>query len=597
MKKNTQKPKKSSEKKHMKKKIFKNNKGKFFKKHPGADKSKNKPNLKHGKDHKNKLSNKEIKTNKRKESKLEYKKRLNRLYSSLLMNHKDSAKALESINSLLKELPANYSQESNKKNVSRILQACLKYGTARERSLIFEKAKENFNILNLNSHSSKFFIKLFHYCNVDVKRFLREAFFNEKQKNLLFSRYGSEVMDVMYIKLKSKEQIAVLKLYCLANTFFLNKEDSKRSKEINSINQLIDLILNSEYKSACIEKMCSVVTKLVEKELLITSLSHDILFVYLHILEDEEPALEPMNSKAELLSQMYKIFGQLLSTRSGNSCMLKLMDYANNKIKKYIVKSLKRDFPEAIYNQINVSLLIKAVNVTDDTKLTGECMINPLLSDLKRSVYDRNSSKFIMNILDNANEKAPNSLKEPELRTEELQSRLVPHLVEFFHGEDLKEVLETNHTGTILLHTLKLSRDGAMVDGIMQLVKENLKQFLNNATMLRFLQSMVKSSNRVSASLVALRVSERVWELVKSDVDDILRSKSVFLLVDLLESFTKYGEKELISEFTSKVTLKKIAKAKREIEGTVDTVNSGFTCVIVGANSTGLDLLSSLLRK
>ncbi|UKJ90620.2 hypothetical protein MACJ_001554 [Theileria orientalis] len=582
MKKNTQKPKKSSEKKHLKKKIFKNNKGKSLKKHSGADKLKNKPNLKHGKDHKPKSPNKAIKTNKRKESKLEYKKRLNRLYSSLLLNHKDSAKSLESINSLLKELPPNYSQESNKRNVSRILQACLKYGTARDRSLIFEKVKENFNILNLNSHSSKFFIKLFHYCNVDVKQFLRDAFFNQKQKNLLFSRYGSDVMDVMYIKLKSKEQISVLKLYCLANTFFLNKEDSKRSKEINSINQLIDLILNSEYKTACIEKMCSVVTKLVEKELLVTSLSHDILFVYLHILEDKQPKKEPINSKVELLSQMYKIFGQLLSTRSGNSCMLILMDYANNKIKKYIVKCLKRDFPEAVYNQINVSLLIKAVNVTDDTKLTGECLINPLLNDLKRVVYDRNSCKFIMNILDNANEKSPNSLKEPELRTEELQSRLLPPLVEFFHGEDLKEVIETNHAGPILLHTLKLSRDAALVDTILQLVKENLEKFLNNVTMLRFLQSLVKSSNRVSASLVDLRVSEKIWELVKSDIDNILRSKSVFLLVDLLESFKKYGEEGLILEFTSKVTARNIARAKEEIEG---------------GNSTGLDLLYSLLRK
>eukprot|EP00375_Theileria_parva_P002570 XP_765250.1 hypothetical protein [Theileria parva strain Muguga] len=389
----------NSKSKSKKPKVFKNGKSKNFKKKLKNNNKVNNSKLKINKNS-NKVNKTPKKANKLKESKLEYKKRLNRSYSLLLLNHKDSIKSKEIIDALLKDLPTNFSEAINKKNVSRILQACLKYGDSDVRASISQRFRDGLNLTNLNAHSSKFLIKLFHYCNTEVKQFLRTSFFNEKQKNLIFTRFSSDVMDIIYSKLRPKEQISVLQLYTFSNTFYLDNDDTRKAKEVNSINQLIQLIASSSSKSSCLEKMNSVITRLAEKELMISSLSHDLLFVYVSLIED----------KTELVSQLYKIYGQLLSTRSGNNSILSLIDYANAKIKKHVIKSLKRDFPEAVYNKINVHFLIKLVNLTDDTKVLYQYLVEPLLEDLNRLLFDQNSTKFVLNLLNTVDVTSPNTL-------------------------------------------------------------------------------------------------------------------------------------------------------------------------------------------
>ncbi|XP_952030.1 uncharacterized protein TA14560 [Theileria annulata] len=560
----------NSKSKSKKPKVSKNDKSKKFKKKPKYD---NKANNKLKNNNKPKKVNNTVKkTNKLKESKLEYKKRLNKSYSLLLLNHKDPLKSKEIIDSLLKELPTNFSEGINRKNVSRILQACLKYGDADVRSSISQRFRDGLNLNNLNSHSSKFLIKLFHYCNTDVKQFLRSAFFNEKQKNLIFSRFSSDVMDIIYSKLRPKDQISVLQLYTFSNSFYLNNDETRKAKEVNSINQLIQLISTSTSKSSCLgtsifviccflylKKMDSVITKLAEKELMISSLSHDLLFVYVSLIED----------KTELVSQLHKIYGQLLSTRSGNNSILALMDYANAKIKKHIIKSMKRDFPEAVYNKINVNFLIKLVNVTDDTKVVFQHLVEPLLEDLNRLLHDANSVKFVLNLLNTVDTTSPNTLKEDKVRKEELQREFLPKLVEYFKESDLKSCILDKNCSQVLLHTLKISKDSNLLDSVLSLFSENLSEFLDNQQVIRLYQSMVKCKNKISEEFKEFKVNERLWEHVKSDVKRVLSSKSVFLLIDLLESFQIRNQTDLISDFKDTVTIDIINEAKSALTGII----------------------------
>uniref|UniRef100_A0A3B0MTB5 PUM-HD domain-containing protein n=1 Tax=Theileria annulata TaxID=5874 RepID=A0A3B0MTB5_THEAN len=516
----------NSKSKSKKPKVSKNDKSKKFKKKP---KYNNKANNKLKNNNKPKKVNNTVKkTNKLKESKLEYKKRLNGI---------------------------------NRKNVSRILQACLKYGNADVRSSISQRFREGLNLNNLNSHSSKFLIKLFHYCNTEVKQFLRFAFFNEKQKNLIFSRFSSDVMDIIYSKLRPKDQISVLQLYTFSNSFYLNNDETRKAKEVNSINQLIQLISTSTSKSSCLEKMDSVITKLAEKELMISSLSHDLLFVYVSLIED----------KTELVSQLYKIYGQLLSTRSGNNSILALIDYANAKIKKHIIKSMKRDFPEAVYNKINVNFLIKLVNVTDDTKVVFQHLVEPLLEDLNRLLHDTNSVKFVLNLLNTVDTTSPNTLKEDNVRKEELQKEFVPKLVEYFKESDLKSCILDKNCSQVLLHTLKISKDSNLLDLVLSIFSENLSEFLDN----QLYQSMVKCKNKISEEFKEFKVNERLWEHVKSDVKRVLSSKSVFLLIDLVESFQIRNQTDLISDFKNTVTIDIINEAKSALTG----INCILKCV------------------
>ncbi|AFZ79655.1 hypothetical protein BEWA_025040 [Theileria equi strain WA] len=503
----------------------------------------------------------DLKTAKKKvsarESKLEFKKRLNKMYSNLLLEHRDSAKTQKTIGLLLKELGTDYCTSSNKRNVSRILQACLKYGDVEVKRSIAEVVKGNFNISNLNLHSSRFLIKLYHYCNTEVKQYLSNAFFNDKDKKLLFSRYGSDIMDIMYSKMKNKEQLATLKLYTLSNAFLLNHDLTRQILSANSISQFINIILESPDKDSCKEKLSSVITKLVEKELFTSSLSHDLLYIYLHLIDDF----------GELISQLYKVFGQLLSTRNGNFTLCKLFGHATSKIRKFIVKTLKTDFPEAIYNRINVSFVIKAVMCTDDTKLTLQYLIKPHQETLKEVIFHPFAHRFVLAIVDpQPLVDSPTSVKDQETRQKELQEGIVPNLVELFNQLDLKNALEDKFASAVLLHTLKLSKDQELLKKILSVFSDSVNEglgLLENQISLWFLQSLIKPSNKVSYELSGLKLPELIWEFLKGKVKDLLLSKAVFLLVDLYEASVKHENGSLVSEMKDTVTMKDIKKCKK----------------------------------
>lgn len=119
------------------------------------------------------------------------------------------------------------------------------------RSLIFKRVKDYFSLTNLNGNSSRFFIKLFHYCNADAKIFLQQSFFDEKNRNLLYSRYACDVMDIIYCKLKSKEQIDIICIYLLSNKFLLDHKALDEISKVSSLNVLSDLVSAHEAGDSC----------------------------------------------------------------------------------------------------------------------------------------------------------------------------------------------------------------------------------------------------------------------------------------------------------------------------------------------------------
>ncbi|GIX63838.1 puf family RNA-binding protein [Babesia caballi] len=511
-----------------------------------------------------------------KKSKEEEKKELNKLYSRLLVDHSKQDVVKSTISVLLQKIGSgNYSTLANKRHVSRILQACLKYGDTSVRSTIFQRVKTDFTLVNLNAHSARFLVKLFHYCNVEVKAFLREAFFSDRNKGLLFSRYGSDVMDVMYQKLKNKEQLSVLRLYTLSNFLLLEEEAMRKLDAVGSLNQFIAVIDASESRSSCLEKLRSSVLKMVDKAQLTASLSHDLLFVYWKLTDN----------KGEMISQLYKVFGQLLSTRNGNAVLCDLFGYADKKMRKAMLKGLRTDFPEAAYNQINVSFLIKAILCTDDTKLSIDCLLKPLQDELQKLVSHPYGHLFVTAILDPPRGlESATSLKDPVSRQAELQAYLLPLLVDLFRSIQLREVIENKFASQVLMGTLRASGDAAILDSIVEAVKEDIEEemaLLHNIDTLKFIQALVKKPGE---TLTKLRPYRELWPVVKLKANRILVSKCVFLLVDILEAAMKHEDAEVVSDFKITVTAAKVADACKTLEKKKE-------------KHLGLDVLLKLLDK
>ncbi|EDO06660.1 pumilio homology domain family protein [Babesia bovis T2Bo] len=488
-----------------------------------------------------------------KKSKEEMIKEINKIYSRLLVDHKKQDTVKTTIAELIRKIGAdNYSVTANKRHISRVLQACLKYGDTKVRTSIFESLKKDFSLLNLNVHSARFLIKVFHYCNVDAKAFLRQSFFNDKNKVLLFSRYGSLVMDVIYQKLRNKEQLEILRLYALSNHFVMDKESLRKAEQCGSINQLITTINDSETKDTCVEMLKSSVLKMVDKAQLTAALSHDIVYMYWRLCDD----------KKEVTSLLLPVFGQLLSTRNGNTVLCDLYGYADKKARKTMLKALKTDFPEAVYNSVNVGFLIKAALATDDTKMTIECLIKPLQDDLSKVLSHQYAHLFIKSILDNAKDiESHTSLKNLETRQRELRDYVLPLLTDLFTTIELKEVIQNKSACAILQGTIKLSGSADILHSVVDVLRDDVDdemKLLQNLDTLRFIQSLIKKPGETLESLKPYR---EFWPVVKIKANRILTSQCVFILVDILEAAMKQEDEETIADFKETVTIEKVKKA------------------------------------
>lgn len=511
-----------------------------------------------------------------KKSKEEERKDLNKLYSRLLVDHRKPEVVKSTISQLLSKLSSeNYCLISNKRHVSRILQACLKYGDTSIRSLIFQRTKKDFSLLNLNVHSSRFLMKLYNYCNTEVKAYLKSVIFCDKGVPLLFSRYGSDLMDIVYQKLKNKEQLAILKLYALSNHFLLEKDNLAKLDATGSINQFAAIIDESKSRDTCVEKLKLAVLKMVDKAQMVASLSHDLVYLYWKLTDN----------KAELISHIHPVFGQLLSTRNGNAIMCDLFGYADKKMRKLMLKGLRTDFPDAVYNQINVSFLIKAIHSTDDTKLSIDCLIKPIQDDLKTVISDKYAHAFILSIFEPPKDmESPTSLKDPVVRQQELKAYLLPLLVDMFKSVKLRDSIEDKSSSKVLLAVLRESDDAAIFHSVMDEIREDITEemdLIKNIDTLRFIQTLVKKPGPV---LERIKPYAILWPIVKVSVHRILEGKCVFLLVDILEAAIRNKDEEVIADFKGTVTPAALERA-------------GKSLIKKNEKHIGLDILIKLLKE
>ncbi|KAK2195438.1 bifunctional Armadillo-type fold/Armadillo-like helical/Pumilio-like protein 3 [Babesia duncani] len=487
-------------------------------------------------------------------------KPLMRTYSKLLLNHRDATSCKETVKELLEY--AKPPLEITKRSISKILQACLKYGDANDRLEIFNRFKENANLTNLNACSAAFISKLYKYGEGNVKVYLKDLVF--KNKSLLFTRYGSYIMDSIYSTKKTREQMEILQHYTVSNQLLLDCDASRLAT--NSLNQLVNLLRLEEYKTTCLEKCQGTIDKLVNKQLLSTSIAHDLIQVYIRIGANKE----------QLMNSIYKYFGQMLSTSSGNDALCCLISHANAKIKKKIIMRLKTHFPEAAYNATNVSLLVRLVACTDDIVWLGKHLISPLLQNLDRVIYHVNAHKVLLACLDPPKvTDAPFTIKDEKKRREQLANILEP-LLEWLLQCNLIKVMEHDIASKVLKGAILCFK---REDLIMKII--NAEGIYSHGPALKIAQLLVKPKRATSAALVHLKPWVPLWnKILKDNLKLVYTTRLVFLLLDVLEAAVEHD-----SAFATRI---KLALDKAEISEAISNATEG--------HATGLEILARALE-
>jgi len=460
---------------------------------------------------------------------------------------------------------------------SRVIQACLKHGNDAQRTRIVDALCENiFASVQANSYSLLAIEKLISYgILVDKKALvskLIEPLTSDRKKvtKLYHHRVGSKFLD--YI--------------------FCHKDLPSSTKKA-----LVTILTTSPHSdfhmTASPEKLkafyMETLRKTVDKELLALPLCHRI---WKDIL-DQYPA-----DTAFLADVIGLVPGEALAsflgTRDGTSAFIRLLGVAQAKEKKTVIKELKGRYPEIASNSVCCSALLRLLEATDDTVLTGKSLFSELSADFGEILFNQFGRIPFLFCLEGCQLKtvkyypepyrtlfatAPvtSAMKSAEAKSKELVAKFLPALMAYVKAnfydvsrdqnardvaiEVLKvaDVLTINeaantlvqrgvigpHQVTVLLVSLRDEKiSSQMLKALTSALKPKLSAELCLSRWAFVLLELAKKSGSFRASLKAVPGLKEALEAAK-DAENLAGAKSLF---EYISTAPESAEEEAVVE-------------------------------------------------
>ena len=353
-------------------------------------------------------------------------------YSDLINSTKDGRDPASLVDGILAELDmTTLSEFIVSHSGSRVIQACLKHGTDAQRTTIIEALRENiFSSVQANNYSLLAIEKVISYGM-------------QADKKLVLAKLISPLVT---------ERKKVAKLYPhrvgskFLNYIFTHKDIPTLTKKA-----LVTILTTSPHSdfhlTATADKLkafyLETLRKTVDKELLALPLCHrmwrDIL---------DQFAQDP-TFLAEILGLVpSEALPSFLGTRDGVAAFVRLLGVAQAKEKKNVIKELKSRFPEISTNSVCCSALLRLLEVTDDTVLTGKSIFGEICGNFNEILFDQFGRLPFLFALEGCEMKTPRYYPEPyrtlfasspvtsamkvaEVKGKELQSKFLPALTAF----------------------------------------------------------------------------------------------------------------------------------------------------------------------
>jgi hypothetical protein len=210
----------------------------------------------------------------------------------------------------------------------------------------------------------------------------------------------------------------------------------------------------------------------LEKELIGFRFSHALLLSYLHQCGYEE--------RLKLLTRVQEHVPQLFHSRSGSRVLMMALSLGNAKTRKLALRALRDHVDELAVNEFGHMVLVRALDVVDDTVLLAKSVCEPLVAALPLLATHRHGSKPLLHVLapglrsvfypqelselepafadvkgeDGSVQRVPTSKKAPELRRKELLAHLLPPLLTFCSA-NMDHLLRNARGSIVVCETLR----------------------------------------------------------------------------------------------------------------------------------------------
>lgn len=256
-----------------------------------------------------------------------------------------------------------------------------------------------------------------------------------------------------------------------------------------------------------------------------------------------------------------------MDSNYGFELLMKMYSVSSAKTRKKIIRFARDNMEKYLSNERGTCFITKLILFTDDTVIINKTFINSIIDKLNENIIEnKNCLKIIWNILYPFNKKCNNvqqqnllSYSSPNSNKKSLEKRQAELLTNIFEkifkivNYDIKifikDLLYSNFLTDFLEYLIakkEIEKLETLINTIMSYIEEdykNNKDTLDNCilsdrighiTIKRILKDLNTSEGE--AKKYEITFAEKISYILKSEMDKFLKSKAIFIVVQLMEN-------------------------------------------------------------
>ncbi|KAI9495154.1 armadillo-type protein [Zychaea mexicana] len=456
-----------------------------------------------------------------------------------------------------------------KHDASRIVQTCLKKGNAEQRGQIAKELTGKYEILAKSMYGKFIVLKVLEYCHKHRDQVLSE--FRTHVRKLIRHREASAVIESFYAQYANgaQRQELLSEFYGPEMTLF------NRGGGAKTLDELLTNL--PEKKDSVLRFMSETLMGCMDKGTVVHSIVHKALYQFLTLADPK--------GRENIIAHLRENLQDILHTREGAKVAMISLSYSTPKDRKTIIKAFKPHVVKIAQDEYGYLVLIRFLDVMDDTVLINKALISELCKQAKTLFADKFGRRVFLYILTGRNtrylspetvqqitegDEIRQSKKDPEIRAKEVLDGCSPALIQTV-AEDapilMREKLSSQVVQEIMLHAT--GDKTAAVNAILNLASENIEKenhIIEDRFGNRIIKAMVKADNAEAMNDKAvepLGFAPKLLERIEPHLGHFATNFGSFVVLSLLEEpSTKEQTKKAL-----KPHKKEIRKAADENKG------------------------------
>lgn len=340
-------------------------------------------------------------------------------------------------------------------DISRIIQWQLKYCSDDIRLAIVTELKPHIKTMFTSNYAKNILKTLLKVGSSFVKKSILEACYGNVLK-LISNNVSCALFEKIYVEVASNDEKFLLKQEFYSDIY-------KKSKDKN-IKTLSDIYLKApEMKSGILSSVKANLTKILNKNLINSTLVHSALYEYLSECNAED--------RTEINALIRPLIAELSQTKNGAKAGILCIWHGNNKDRKLIMKTLKEHVKDIMTSEHGHLMIIALLDCVDDTVLLKKILLQEVLSNLNEIILNeygrlvilyivarRDTHYFHPTLIEYLKQGDGNaaSKKPADIREKELLENVIDNLLENVTN-DIKTWLSTGPLQWTTLAVLKAS--------------------------------------------------------------------------------------------------------------------------------------------